>query len=65
MMRKAIDTLKGKKTYITAIAALLSAFAGYISGDVTLSAALQLGFQAILAATIRGGISSTANRGGR
>lgn len=51
--------LKGKKTYIMAALAVLTAVAQYLYGDVTLMEASQLAFTAILAATVRKGISET------
>lgn len=50
--------LKGKKTYITAFLAVLSAVAAYLTGDATLAEAGQLAFAAIMAATVRSGIKT-------
>ncbi len=50
--------LKGKKTYIVAIGALLSAAAAYFEGDITLGAAMIMGFQAIMTATVRLGVGA-------
>jgi len=50
--------LSGKKTYITAIVAIITAIASYLTGDATLAEALQLGFTAILGATVRNGIKN-------
>lgn len=47
---------KGKKTYITAGVAVITAIATYLTGDATLSEAIQLSITAILGATIRNGI---------
>ena len=51
---------KGKKTYITAALAVITAIAAYLTGDATLAEAIQLGVTAILGATIRSGITSEA-----
>ena len=50
--------LKGKKTYIVAIGALLSAAAAFFEGDITLGTALIMGFQAIMTATMRMGVAA-------
>lgn len=50
--------LSGYKTYITAGLAVISAIAGYLTGDATLSEAAQLAFTAIMAATVRAGIKA-------
>lgn len=48
--------LSGKKTYVVAILAALGAIAGYLTGDVQLSDAVQLVVTAVLGATVRNGI---------
>lgn len=48
----------GQKTYIVGAVALITAVAGYMTGDLTLAEALQAGFTAVMAATIRHGIST-------
>lgn len=50
--------LKGYKTYITAVLAVLGAVGGYLSGDLTIGAAAQLAITALLAAFIRDGINT-------
>ena len=50
--------LSGYKTYITAGLAVLGAIAGYLTGEATLAQAAELGFTAILAATVRAGIKT-------
>ncbi len=52
--------LSGYKTYIVAALAVLGAIGGFLDGDLTLQAAIQLGVTGILGATLRGGIASTA-----
>ena len=48
--------LKGKKTYITALLAILGAGAGYATGEATAIQAAQLVVTAILGATLRSGM---------
>lgn len=55
-----INMLSGYKTYITAILAVIGAIGGYLSGDLTLAAAAQLGITALLAAFIRDGVNTAA-----
>ena len=52
--------LKGKKTYITAGVAIITAAATYLTGDATLSDTIQLVITAILGATIRSGVTTEA-----
>ena len=47
---------KGKKTYVVSLIALLSAFAGYYTGDLSIPQAAQMGLSAVLAATLRNGL---------
>lgn len=49
--------LKGYKTYVVALLAVIGAIAGVLTGDVELAAGIQLGVTAILGATLRHGIS--------
>jgi phage-related holin len=53
---------KGYKTYFTAGIAVLTAAAGYLTGEMELAQAIQLGFSAILASTVRAGITSEAKK---
>lgn len=48
--------LKGYKTYITAGVAILTAVAGYLTGDLALPAAIQLVVTAVLGMTVRNAI---------
>jgi phage-related holin len=54
--------LKGYKTYIVAGLAVIGAVAGYLTGDVTLSNAIQLVVTAVIGATIRNGITTEAQK---
>lgn len=48
--------LRGKKTYITALLAVIGAGAAYAVGDVTGAQAAQTAITAVLAATLRHGM---------
>ena len=50
--------LKGYKTYILAGVTVISAAAGYLVGDLSLAAAVQLAVTAALGAAIRDGINT-------
>lgn len=47
----------GKKTYIAAAVAVVSAIGAYLSGDTSLIDALQLGFTAVIGAFVRHGVA--------
>ena len=51
-------TFKGKKTYATAAAAIMTALITYLSGEATMMAALELAFTGILSMTIRNSVST-------
>lgn len=52
--------LSGYKTYIVAALAVLGAIGGYLDGDLTIVAAIQIAVPAILGVTIRHGITTTS-----
>jgi hypothetical protein len=54
--------LSGYKTYIVGALAVLGALGGYLDGDLTITAALNLAIPAILAMTVRHGITATAQK---
>lgn len=54
--------LKGKKTYLFAGLAVITAAVQYLVGDIGLADALQLAFSGVIGATIRHGISEAAVR---
>lgn len=56
--------IKGKKTYIVALGGLLAALGGALSGDFSTAEAISLGVQAVLAATLRAGISKDTGANG-
>jgi hypothetical protein len=49
--------LRGKKTYVAALLAVIGAGAGYATGEATAAQAAQMAVTAVLAATLRHGIS--------
>lgn len=53
-----MNFLSGYKTYLTGVAAILTAIAGYASGTLDLGTAVQTVYGAILAMTIRNGIAN-------
>lgn len=53
-----MQRLSGYKTYITAAVAVVTAVAGYLTGDLELAAAIQLAVTAVLGATLRSGIAN-------
>jgi hypothetical protein len=48
--------LAGKKTYITAVVAVVTAIGAYLAGDANLAETANLVFTALLAAFIRNGV---------
>lgn len=55
--------MNGKKTYMVALATILGAGSAFLSGQLAAPDAIQMAITAILGATIRHGISTTANPG--
>ncbi len=56
--RKENTMLKGYKTYIVGALAVLGAAGGWLDGDMTLLAALNLAVPALLAMTVRHGVAA-------
>ena len=50
--------LKGKKTYLTGIGALLASAGLYLQGEIQLGAAIQLAVTALLGIFVRSGIKT-------
>ena len=48
---------KGYKTYIAAALSALTAGAGYLTGDLSAAAAIQIAITAVLSSTLRSGIA--------
>lgn len=53
-----MDALKGKKSYMTGIGALLAACGLYLQGQIELGAAVQLAVTAMMGIFIRKGIKT-------
>ena len=51
-----IGLLKGKKTYVTAVIAILTVVGGMLTGEVTMAAGLQAVLTAVLGVTLRNGM---------
>lgn len=56
---KTVEWLKGKKTYFLSFGAMLTAIGIYLSGDITLMEMVEAIWAAILAMTIRAGVSKS------
>lgn len=54
--------LEGKKTYITAIATILTATGSYLAGQIEFAGLLQTVSMALIGAFVRHGISSTSKK---
>ena len=52
--------LQGKKTYLVALGAILTAVGGFLQGDYTAAEAIQQGVMALGMGTLRMGISGGA-----
>lgn len=53
-----LESLKGKKTYIAAVVAVVSAVGAYLMGDMGLDAMVNAVVSAVLAACLRNGIAA-------
>ena len=58
-----MEALKGKKTYFTAGAAVLTALGAYFAGDVDLTVTIQAVFAALMVVFLRQGVTSEAKKG--
>ncbi|MAG28041.1 hypothetical protein CMI47_21145 [Candidatus Pacearchaeota archaeon] len=58
-----MEALKGKKTYFTAGAAVLTALGGYFAGEVDLVVTIQAVFAALMVVFLRQGVTSEAKKG--
>jgi hypothetical protein len=54
--------LKGYKTYVVGILAILGAAGAYLTGDATLGDSIQVAITAILGMTVRSGIKTEVNK---
>jgi len=57
-----MEALKGKKTYFTAGAAVLTALGAYFSGEVNLVVMIQTVFAALMVVFLRQGVTSEAEK---
>ena len=57
-----MEALKGKKTYFTAGAAVLTALGAYFAGEVDLSVTIQACFGALMVVFLRQGVTSEAKK---
>ena len=57
-----MEALKGKKTYFTAGAAVLTALGAYFAGEVDLSLTIQACFAALMVVFLRQGVTSEAKK---
>ena len=57
-----MEALKGKKTYFTAGAAILTALGAYFAGDANLGVMLQAVFAALMVVFLRHGVTSEAKK---
>ena len=57
-----MEALKGKKTYFTAAAAVLTALGAYFAGEVDLSVTIQACFAALMVVFLRQGVTSEAKK---
>ena len=55
-----MNFLNGKKTYIVAIGSVLGAVGGVMTGEMSVVEAVNIVVTALLAATVRNGIASSA-----
>lgn len=60
---KILEWLKGKKTYVVAISAIVAAVASYASGTIEVGEMIKLIVAAIMAMTIRAGITKSGPNG--
>ena len=57
-----MEALKGKKTYFTAGAAVLTALGAYFAGEADLGAMIQAVFAALMVVFLRHGVTSEAKK---
>ena len=57
-----MEALKGKKTYFTAGAAVLTALGAYFAGEVDLTVTIQAVFAALMVVFLRQGVTSEAKK---
>ena len=57
-----MEALKGKKTYFTAGAAILTALGAYFAGEANLGVMIQAVFAALMVVFLRNGVTSEAKK---
>lgn len=57
-----IEYLKGKKTYVIAAVAVVTAVGAYLTGEADLATMVESCFGAVMAATIRSGITTEGSK---
>ena len=57
-----IEYLKGKKTYVVAAVAVVTAVGAYLTGETGLATMIEACFGAIMFATVRSGIKTEAGK---
>ena len=57
-----MEALKGKKTYFTAGAAILTALGAYFAGEADLGAMIQAVFAALMVVFLRHGVTSEVEK---
>ena len=57
------EWLKGRKTYLVAISAIVAAIASYVTGTIEVGEMIKLIVAAIMAMTIRAGITKSGLNG--
>ena len=57
-----MEALKGKKTYFTAGAAILTALGAYFAGEANLGVMIQAVFTALMVVFLRHGVTSEAKK---
>jgi len=62
-MANIFDVAKGNKTYIAGGIGLLTAIAGYLTGEMDLANAIQTGLISVIGIFLRSGIKSDIDRG--
>jgi len=60
---KILEWLKGKKTYLVAISTIIGAIASYASGTIEVGEMIKIIVAAIMAMTIRAGITKSGING--
>ena len=57
-----MQLLSGKKTYFTAVAAVITALGGYFAGEVDITVTIQSVFAALMVVFLRKGVSSEVSK---